>query len=48
MHDAQGQAAVRRILGVLAPAKKYGVPWTDEACAIALETGACEYRFVRR
>ncbi len=48
MHSAQGEAAVRRILGVLALAKKYGVPSTDEACAIGLETGACEYRFVRR
>jgi hypothetical protein len=29
-------------------AKKYGVASADDACAIALETGACEYRFVRR
>jgi transposase len=48
LYNAQGQAAVRRILGVLALAKKYGIPSTDEACAIGLETGACEYRFVRR
>lgn len=48
MHNAQGQASVRRILGVLALAKKYGLPSTDEACALGLETGACEYRFVRR
>jgi len=48
MHNAQGQAAVRRILGVLSLTKKYGIPSTDEACAIGLETGACEYRFVRR
>jgi hypothetical protein len=40
--------AVRRILGVAALAKKYGVASTDDACAIALETGACTYRFVRR
>jgi hypothetical protein len=44
----QGQVAVRRILGVLALVKKYGLASTDDACAIALETGACEYRFVRR
>ena len=44
----RGQVAVRRILGVLALAKKYGCASTDEACAVALETGACEYRFVRR
>ena len=48
MHRAEGQTAVRRILGVLALAKKYGVASTDDACAIALETGACTYRFVRR
>jgi hypothetical protein len=47
MHNAQGQAAVRHILGVLALAKKYGIPSTDEAGAMGLETGACEYRFVR-
>jgi hypothetical protein len=33
---------------VLALTKKYGIASTDDACAIALETGACEYRFVRR
>jgi len=44
----QGQMAVRRILGVLALVKKYGVASADDACALALETGACEYRFVRR
>jgi transposase len=48
MHDAEGQLAVRRILGVAALTKKYGVGSTDEACAIALEAGACTYRFVRR
>ena len=39
---------MRRILGVLALAKKYGVASIEQACAAALETGACEYRFVRR
>jgi hypothetical protein len=48
MHRNQGQIAVRRILGVLALAKKYGIASTDEACALALELGACEYRFIRR
>lgn len=48
MHRNHGQIAVRRILGVLALAKKYGVASTDDACAVALETGACEYRFLRR
>jgi hypothetical protein len=48
LHHRHGEVAVRRILGVLALAKKYGIASTDDACAIALETGACEYHFVRR
>ena len=48
LHRNQGESAVRRILGVLALAKKYGLASTDDACALALETGVCEYRFVRR
>ena len=40
--------AVRRIQGVLSLAKKYGAASVDDACAVALEVGACEYRFVRR
>jgi hypothetical protein len=48
MHSHQGQVAVRRILGILALGKKYGIASTDEACALALETGTCEYRFARR
>ena len=43
-----GQAGVRKILGVLRLAKKYGVASTEEACRLALETGSCELRFVRR
>ena len=39
---------VRRILGVLSLAKKYGTAAVDEACAAALEMGVHEYRFVRR
>jgi len=48
MYRDEGQVAVRRILGVLALVKKYGVASTEDACAVALETGACKYRFVRR
>jgi len=48
MHRQQGQAALRRIQGVLALAKKYGAATVEEACAAALEVGVCEYRFVRR
>jgi transposase len=48
MHQEQGETAVRRIQGVLALTKKYGVASVDEACATALEIGICNYRFVRR
>ncbi len=44
----QGEAAVRRIQGVLSLAKKYGAARVDDACAAALEVGVCDYRFVRR
>jgi transposase len=48
LHRNRGEAAVRRILGVLALAKKYGVASAEDACAMALETGVSEYHFVRR
>jgi len=48
MHDQHGETAVRRILGVLSLAKKYGAATVDDACAAALEMGVCEYHFVRR
>jgi transposase len=48
MHRRQGEAAVRRILGVLSLAKKHGAAATDDACAAALEVEVFEYRFVRR
>jgi transposase len=48
LYDRDGQLAIRRILGVLAMAKKHGVAATEQACATALEVGAPEYRFVRR
>ena len=48
MHQDHGETAVRRILGMLSLAKKYGAASVDEACATALEVGSCEYRFVRR
>jgi transposase len=48
LHRKYGELGVRRILGVLALAKKYGIASTDDACAMALETGTCEYHFVRR
>src|SRR3984885_6973572 len=48
LHRHHGEVAVRRILGVLSMAKKYGVASAENACAVALETGASEYHFVRR
>jgi transposase len=48
IYNQQGQLGVRRILGVLALAKKYGTAATEDACGAALEMGVREYRFVRR
>jgi transposase len=48
MHQTQGEPAVRRILGVLSLARKYGAASVDDACAAALEIGVGDYRFVRR
>jgi transposase len=48
LHQHEGEVAVRRILGILALAKKYGAATCDDACAMGLETGAAHYRFVRR
>ncbi len=48
MYQAQGEVAVRRIMGVLSLGKKYGVARVDDACGIALEVGVCDYPFVRR
>jgi transposase len=48
IHHYQGEAGIRRILGVLSLAKKFGAPAVDDACAAALELRVYEYRFVRR
>jgi len=48
IHRQQGEVGVRRILGVLSLAKKYGPAAVDQACAAALEMSVPEYRFVRR
>ena len=48
LYHQQGQPAIRRILGLLACAKKYGAAAADQACAAALEMGVHDYRFVRR
>jgi transposase len=48
IHHHQGEAGVRRILGVLSLAKKFGVAAVEDACAAALELRVYEYRFIRR
>jgi transposase len=44
-HEPDG--GPRRILGVLALARRHGVPAIESACAAALEGGVPTYRFVR-
>ena len=48
LYGRQGETSIRRILGVLSLMKKYGVPAVEDACAVALDIGVHEYRFVRR
>jgi transposase len=48
IHDHEGAAGVRRILGVLSLAKKYGAAATDDAAKAALELQVPTYRFLRR
>ena len=48
IHQRQDEAGIRRIMGVLSLVKKYGCAAAEEACAMALELGVSEYRFVRR
>jgi len=48
IHRRDGEFGVRRILGVLALVKKHGATVVADACAVALELGVADYRFVRR
>ena len=48
LHRHEGEAGVRRILGVLSLARRHGRQAVEEACSAALELGAPSYRFVRR
>lgn len=48
IQQRQGQVGVRRILGVLSLAKRFGPVRVEEACTAALELGVHEYHFVRR
>jgi transposase len=48
IHRTEGEAGVRKVLGVLALAKKHGPAAVEDAAQAALEMGAPSYRFVRR
>jgi len=48
IHRQDGEPGVRRLLGVLSLAKKYGAAAADEAAQAALELGLPTYRFLRR
>ena len=48
MHRRNSVTSVRRILGVLALTKKFGLAAVEQACGVALEVGHADYRLVRR
>jgi len=48
IHQHEGASGVRRMLGVLALAKKHGPAAVDDAAKAALDLGVPTYRFVRR
>jgi len=48
IHQHEGVSGVRRILGVLALAKKHGPAIAEDAAKAALDLGVPTYRFIRR
>jgi transposase len=48
IHQHEGAAGIRRMLGVLALAKKHGPAVVDDAAKAALEIGVPTYRFLRK
>jgi transposase len=48
IYRRDGECGVRRILGVLALARKHGAQAVDAACAVACDLGVPTYQFVRR
>jgi transposase len=48
IHRQDGEAGVRRLLGVLRLVKTHGSAAVEDACAAALECAVPTYRFVRR
>src|SRR4030095_13203147 len=48
IHQHEGASGIRRMLGVLALAKKHGPAVADDAAKAALDLGVPTYRFLRR
>ena len=48
IHQHEGAAGVRRILGVLSLARKHGPAIVEDAATTALERGVPSYRFLKR
>jgi transposase len=48
IHQHEGAGGIRRILGVLALAKKHGPAVVEDAAKAALDLGVPTYRFIRR
>jgi transposase len=48
IHGQEGAVGIRRILGVLALAKKHGPAVAEDAAKAALDLGVPTYRFIRR
>ncbi len=48
IHQQDGEPGVRRILGVLALARKHGGPAVEDAAQAGLDLGIPTYRFIRR
>src|SRR5499425_144482 len=48
IYNQLGEPGVRRVFGILSLAKKFGSAAVEDACAVALEMGVHELRFVRR
>ena len=48
IHQREGESGLRRILGVLALAKKHGPAVVDDAARLALEIGVPTYRLIRQ
>ncbi len=48
IHGTSKEAGVRRVLGVLSLVKKRGGAAVEAACAVALEIGYPDYRFVKK